>query len=234
VVLASLAIFFLSFVILVPSVGASSGSSQFATYNISGNAGTHTVSAVINETVSPSSSSGMSDVTLQIVSNMANLSYSKILNSTRVILPYFPTVANQSFSYQIHNYSISASIAQSGTRGATFNGITYTLTNYTFSLSGTKFGGHLMNASGGASVFPSGLVYSAWIVANGTVSIHVQLIGTNLSLDSSSSSSQTSSIAVAGGAGSVVAGVGAVVLYKRKNNPEKSNPDEEKPLHHVD
>ena len=218
---------------LAPAVGATTAS-QYAAYSISGNFGNHSISALVNETVAPSSSTGMSDLTLKVASSMENFSYSKIMNSSKVILPYFPTVANQSFSYQIHNYSISASIAQTGTGSATFNGKTYTLTDYTFSVSGAKLGGSPMSATGGASVFPSGLVYSAWVAANASETIHVQLVGTNLALDATSGSAQTTSIAVAGGAGSILAGVGAFAFYKRKSNPQKTNENGEKPLYHVD
>ncbi|HXQ92037.1 MAG TPA: LPXTG cell wall anchor domain-containing protein [Nitrososphaerales archaeon] len=232
--LASMLVSFLSLAMLAPAAGATTASSQYAAYSISGNFGNHSITALVNETVAPSSSSGMSDLTLKIASSMSNFSYSKIVNSSGVMFPYFPTVANQSFSYQVHNYSISASIVQSGTGSVTFSGKTYSLTNYTFSVSGAKFGGSPMNATGGASVFPSGLVYSAWVRANASETIHVQLVGTNLPLDASSGSSQTTSIAVAGGAGSILAGVGAFVFYKRKNSTHKTNENGDKPLYHVD
>jgi LPXTG-motif cell wall-anchored protein len=232
-VLASIVFSFMSLAMLAPAVGATTTSSQYAAYSISGNFGNHSITAIVNETVAPSSTSGMSDLTLKIASTMSNFSYSKIVNSSKVIFPYFPTVANQSFTYQMKNYSISASIAQTGTGSVNYDGKTYSLANYTFSVSGAKLGGSPMNASGGASVFPSGLVYSAWVAANASETIHVQLLGTNLPLDATSGS-QTTSIAVAGGAGSILAGVGAFVFYKRKNNPQKASGNGDKPLYHVD
>jgi LPXTG-motif cell wall-anchored protein len=233
-VLVSVLVSFLSLSMMAPAVGATTASSRYVSYSVTGNFGNHSISALVNETVAPSSSSGMSDLSLSIASTMSNFSYSKIVNSSKVMFPYFPTVANQSLSYQFHNYSISATIAQTGTGSATFNGKTYTLANYTFSVSGAKLGGSPMNATGGASVFPSGLVYSAWVAANASETIHVQLVGTNLALDAASGSSQTTSIVVAGGAGSILAGVGAFAFYKRKNNPQKSNENGNKPLYHVD
>ena len=136
--LASIMFSFMSLAMLAPAVGAASTSSQYAAYSISGNFGNHSITAIVNETVAPSSASGMSDLTLKIASTMSNFSYSKIINSSRVIFPYFPTVANQSFTYQVKNYSISASIAQTGTGSANYGGKTYSLTNYTFSVSGAK------------------------------------------------------------------------------------------------
>ncbi len=240
-VLASFAVLFLSMaVVVVPAFAASAP--EFASYRISGSGEGHSFSAVVNETVAPSSASGMSDVTLQIGSAMQNLTYSKIMNSSQVILPYFPTISNQSLTYQFHNYSISASINQGGSTSASYNGQSYSLSNFTFSVS-VSGGGQMGAASqappgitGSVLVFPSGLVYSASIVANGTDTVSVQLLGTNLSFTSQSGSSPmtTTSIAVAGGAGSILAGVGAFVFYRRKNNSHSPNPSESKPLYHVD
>jgi hypothetical protein len=229
--LASLAVLVLSMaVVVLPVFGATAP--EYAAYNVTGSAGGHSFSAVINETVAPSSTSGMSDVTLQIASNMANLSYSKIMNSSQVILPYFPTISNQSLTYQLSNYSMSATIHQAGSGSATYAGKTYAISNYTFSVSVS--GKSQMSASGSTSVFPSGLVYSARIVANGTDTIIVQLLGTNLSLDAQSNSSMTTSIAVAGGAGTILAGIGAFVFYKRKGKTPSENTSDAKPLYHVD
>jgi len=232
VLLASLAVLVLSMaVVVLPVFGATPP--EYAAYKVTGGAEGHSFSAVINETVAPSSTSGMSDVTLQIASNMANLSYSKIMNSSQVILPYFPTISNQSLTYQFSNYSMSATINQAGSGSVTYNGKTYAISNYTFRVSVS--GKSQMSASGSASVLPSGVVYSAWIVANGTDMISVQLLGTNLSLNAQSSSSQmTTSIAVAGGAGSILAGVGAFVFYKRKGKTPSESAGESKPLYHVD
>ncbi|HYB03820.1 MAG TPA: hypothetical protein VED17_05120 [Nitrososphaerales archaeon] len=240
-VLASLAVLFLSMAVaVVPAFAASAP--EFASYRISGSGDGHSFSAVANETVAPSSASGMSDVTLQIGSAMQNLSYSKIMNASQVILPYFPTISNQSLTYQFHNFSISASINQAGSASASYNGQSYSLSNFTFSVSvsgsGHKWAGSQYPAevTGSALVFPSGLVYSASIVANGTDAVSVQLLATNLSLTSQSGSSQmtTTSIAVAGGAASILVGVGAFVVYRRKNNSQSQSTSESKPLYHVD
>jgi membrane-bound inhibitor of C-type lysozyme len=237
-VLSSTAIFFLSFASMVMPAFAATAP-QFVSYNVSGSGNGHSFSATVNETVSQSSMSGMSDFTIQIGSAMSNFSYSKIMNSSQIILPYFPTIANQSLTYQFHNYTITASITQSGTGSANYDGKTYTLSNYTFVVTASgqsQMSGQsqVMSATGSASVFPSGLVYSASFVANGTDTVNVQLLSTNLALDPSSGSSQTTtSIAVAGSAASVLAGVGVFVAYKRRNSTsEKSG--ESKPLYHVD
>jgi hypothetical protein len=224
------ALFLAMAIVVVPAFAATAP--QYASYNISGNARNHSFSATVNETVAPASAAGMSDVTLQIGGAMSNLTYSKIMNSSQVILPYFPTIANQSLTYQFHNYSVTATINQSGTSSVTYDGHSYTVSNYTFTV--TAAGNRQVSAWGSALVFPSGLVYSASVVANGTDNFNVQLLGTNLSLTSQSDppSQMTTSVAVAGGAGSILAGVGALVFYKRKKPAE--NAGETKPLYHVD
>ncbi len=224
---------FLAFVMASPAAFASTGT-QFVAYQVTGSFHNHSISAVVNESISASSATGMSNLTLQLGSGMGNLSYSKIVNSTKVMFPYFPGMANQSLSFQYHNYSISLSIAQIGTRSISYQARSYSLTQYSFSVSALKAGGTPMSARGNISIFPSGLVYSASILANGTDPIQVQLLGTNLDLNAApSASTQTTSIAVAGGAGSILAGVGAFVFYRRKNNtPTQDKTD--KPLYHVD
>lgn len=223
---------FLSFAFLAtPSFAAVAP--QYASYSISGSGDGHSFSAIINETVSPTSASGMSDVTLQIVSGSGNLSYSKMMNSSQIILPYFPTISNQSLTYEFHNFSISATINQAGSGNAVYNSNTYSLSNYSFSV--VISGRSNTEIVGSASVFPSGLVYLASLVANGTDSLSVKLLATNLSLNpQSNSSSQTNtSMAVAGGTVSILVGIGAFVVYRRKNTSQAENSGE-KPLYHVD
>jgi len=229
-ILGFVAVFVLSMAI-VP-VFAATTAPQYASYSVSGSYGGHSFHAIVNESVASSSTAGKSDVTLSVASAMGNLSYSKIINASQVILPYFPTVANQSFTYEFHNYSITATINQAGSSSASFSGKSQTVSNYTFSVNVS--GNRSMSATGSASVFPSGLVYAATVVANGTDTISIQLLSTNLSLTSQSGSSaqSTTSIAVAGSAASILIGVGAFVVYKRKNVSHPSN--SEKPLYHVD
>jgi hypothetical protein len=232
--LALVGLFFVTLAMTTVPVFAASSAPQFASYSISGTgSGGRSFSAIVNETVSPSSAAGMSDVTFAITSAHGNLTYSKIINSTQVILPYFPTIANQSLTYQIHNFTISATINQAGTASASFNGKSVSVSNYTFNLNVS--GNRTVSATGSASVFPSGLVYSATLVANGSDTINVQLLSTNLSLTSQSDppSQATTSIAIAGGAASVLVGIGAIVVYKRRTGSQAAG-SQEKPLYHVD
>jgi hypothetical protein len=238
-ILASVALAFLAVAFAVsPFVSAQQSSSQntskFVSYNVTATNSTETVSAVVNETVTPDTA-GLSNLSLSVASSLGNLSYSKILNASEILFPYFPTIQNQSLSYQFQNYSISASVSQVGTSSATFNEQNYVVTNYALQLSGSMKSGNPMSASGQASVLPSGLVYSAVVHANSTYTVNVQLLATNLSLNPSSSGSQSSSVAIAGGAGSVVAGIGAFALVRRERKSQsQESSSENKPLHYVD
>jgi hypothetical protein len=235
VVLAFLAVAFAVSPFVVAQQSTSQSPSKYVSYSITASNSTENYSAVVNETVTSSSTSGLSTLSLAVGSSLGNFSYSRLLNSSEVLFPYFPTIQNQSLSYQFHNYSISASISQVGTGSATFDGQSYPISNYAFQVSGSMLGGKAMSAIGQASVFPSGLVYSAVVHANGTYVVSVQLLSTNLSLNSSMSGSQSSSIAIAGGAGSVVAGIGAFALVRRERKKEaRESGSENKPLYYVD
>lgn len=232
VMLGSAAVLFLGMAIVVVPAFAQTTSPQFASYSVGGTVRGQSFYALVNESVAPSSASGFSDLTLQITSAMQNLTYSKIVNSTDVIMPYFPTIANQSLTYQFHNYSITATIDQAGTGSVTFDGQTYTVSNFTFNV--MVSGRTQTSIQGSASVFPSGLTYTAEIVANGTNTVNVQLQSTNLPLTSQSDPPKTTtSVAVVGGVGSILAGLGAFVVYRRKSASQTENP-ESKPLYHVD
>jgi hypothetical protein len=230
----SIAVFFLTLAVVTVPVFAATTAPQFASYSISGTGHGRSFTAIVNESVSPSSASGFSDVVLSIASAEGNLSYSKIINSSQVILPYFPTIANQSLTYQEHNYSISATIDQAGSGSVNFNGKTVAVSNFTFSLNVS--GNRSVSATGTATVFPSGLVYSAMVVANGTDTLNVQLLATNLSLTSQSdpSSPISTSVAIAGSAASILVGVGAIVVYRRRTSSQPNTAGETKPLYHVD
>src|SRR5580704_6078035 len=155
VLLTGVSIAFLAFALMSPTAFAATGT-QYAAYQVTGTAHNHTFTAVVNESAAPASTAGFSSLTLQLSSSMGNLSYSKIINSTKVLFPYFPGMSNQSLSFQYSNYSISLAVAQVGTKSVTYKSASYSLTDYTFSVSGAKMGGSPLSATGNASVFPSG------------------------------------------------------------------------------
>ena len=231
----------LSFAFLAPSLASSAASSQsssqFVTYSIEATNSTRTFSATVNETVSPSSTINISNLTLQLISSSSNFTFSKLVNSSQAILPYLPTIGSQSFSYQSHNYSVSVSIVKTGTSTATISGSPYTITNYSFQISGSKTGGVPMSASGQLSTLPSGLMYSASVSVNG-YNAKVQLLATNLALNTTTStSSSTKTVQIASGVGILAVGLGAIAFYKKRgvnSSDEPKQGEEKKPLYHVD
>jgi hypothetical protein len=144
----------LSPLVVLPVVASSGGAPQFATYNITLTNSTQTTSVVVNESITPSTN-GMSDLALQLVSSTSNLSYSRLVNSTYAMFPVIPSVGNQSFSYQSHNYSIAVSIVQTGKSSATVSGVSYTTTNYAFSANASLSGNYEFSAIGNLTLLPS-------------------------------------------------------------------------------
>lgn len=222
----------LSPLIVLPVAASSGGTTQFATYNITLTNTTQTRSVVVNESITPSTN-GMSDLALQLVSSMSNLSYSKLVNSTYAMFPILPTVGNQSFSYKTSNYSIAVSIAQTGMGTATVSGVSYATTDYAFSANASLSGSREFSVTGTLTALPSGLVDSALVVYNGAT-VQVQLVSTNLSLSSSSTTSSTMQTATIAGGASAIFGVGALVFYRHRSASHSSQSGEDKPLYHVD
>ena len=223
-----------SFAFIVPSFAATGQS--YAAYTITAAGPSKTISAVVNETIAPSSTAGQSDLTLRLTSSLTNLTISRLINSTFAMLPILPSIGNQSFSYNLHNYSISVSLVKTGTSSVTVSGTSYTVTNYSFQVSGSKVGGISRSASGQLSLLPSGLVYSATI-STSSYNVEAKLLSTNAALGAATSSSSSGPVVIAGSVGMVAAGIGAFALYRRKNiNGEgaDSSQAEEKPLYHVD
>lgn len=225
------------FAILCPMVilpaAASTGTTQYATYNITATNSTSTFSAVVNESITPSTN-GLSSLSLQLGSSLSNLSYSRMINSTYAMFPLLPLAGNQSFNYKTQNYSVAFTLVETGKGFATLSGSQYAVTNYNFSVNGSASNRFKVSATGTLSVLPSGLVDSALISANGTMTAHIQLVATNLSLAStgSSSSSALRTATVAGGV-SAVFGVGALVFYRHQKASSHTETGT-RPLYHVD
>ena len=232
-VMATMAI--LSFAVVMPIASAQSSGSQYVVYSINAIGPNRTLFATVNETVLPNSSSGLTSVTLQVISNYANLSYSKLVNASQKILPILPSIGTRSIGLTIRNATVSANVTQTGTQSISFSGANYAITNYSFSLSVQK-AQKSASAIGQLAVFASGLVYSATININGTRTISVILLSTNLPLGGSSSSSKstTTTIAIAGGSVSILAGVGALAFLKHGRKDSAGSSSEAKPLHWVD
>jgi hypothetical protein len=225
----------LAFVVLLLSSSAIAAQppKEFATYKVSISSPSGERSVLVNETVSPSSKAGYSDLTLQFLEGVQNLTYSRVVNASGIVFPYLPSVANQSLQYSNGTtYRIRISITSSGTTKITFNGSSYTMNVLTVSVSASFFGNKSFGGSGTVETFPSSLVYSA-SVGNSTAKLQAVLQATNLPLVLSSSAPEIGTAAYTGaGIGIGAVAVGAAFLLRRRG--KKVEKSEEKPLHWVD
>ena len=222
---------------LSPIVAASQTTQGYVNYQITLSSSSTTSSLTIRESVSPSSSSGFSLLTLELMGAQQNLTYSRLVNSSFPLLfPYMIYPANnQSISYQTRNYSINLSVTQIGSSSVTFNGSSYKLTEYTFWASVSFENSTTKTVSGSLNTFPSSLIYSAQLAVNGTTA-EIQLLSTNLALDPQASGSMTQTEAIAmsgiGAAGlAITAFVGVKRFGRRKHESVQSDT---KPSYWVD
>ncbi|MDG6898984.1 MAG: hypothetical protein JRN12_02450 [Nitrososphaerota archaeon] len=216
--------------LLVSSSAAATQESGFVTYKVTltGASGQHVL--IVNETAGPAVEAGFSDLTVELTAGQQNLTYSKLVNSTSSLLPYLSTLSSQAFSYTNGtSRGFSANFSVVGTTTVTFHGSQYTLTEYSFSTSGS-YGNRSLSVNGTLETFPSSLVYSA-AVSLGNVSVQAVIQDTDLQL---AQSSATSPSATAVGAGIGVSGFAlAAALFVRRRD-RKSRSQREKPLHWVD
>lgn len=205
-------------------------STGFATYSISvvSPKGVHSV--LINETVSPSTKAGYSDLVLQLLGGEQNLTYSRLVNASESLFPFLPSLGTQSFDYSNGTaYSVHLNVTTSGTTPVMFKGGQYNLNVLTVSAA-ASFGGRSVRTNGTVETFPSTLVYSASL-GNGTARLQALLQATDLPLVSTPPQTTTAAYIGAGvGIGALVLG-GAFLMRRREKKAEKQGV---KPLHWVD
>jgi hypothetical protein len=225
-VLASVSLLALVPLAQAASTTSPSPSSGYVAYGVQVTENGTTRAASVNESVAPSSSAGQSIVFLTAQGTQSNFTYSRAVNSSLTLFPYLPAISNQSFSYSNSSYTVSATISQQGTSQVTFQGSSYTLTDYSFSAHvASSNGSHTI--TGTVSAFPSDLVYSATAQSNST-SFAATLTATSLALSGTTAAPALQ--AASAGVGLSLA-VGAVALslgvrMKRKQAPSgPSNPD---------
>jgi hypothetical protein len=228
----SLSIFSLALValLLVSSAAASQPASGFVTYQVSiaSPKGQHSV--LVTERVGPTSKAGYSDLILQVFGNQQNLSYSRLVNSSDNLFPFFPSITTRSFDYTNGTkYSLHVNLTSSGTTVVTFKGNQYTLNVLGISVSGS-YGLRTFRVSGTIDTFPSSLVYSASI-GNGTAKVEAVIQATDLPLNQPASQSATAAY-VGAGVGIGALALGGVFLIRRRT--KKVETKGEKPLHWVD
>ena len=201
-------------------VGAVSGATPgFAAYTVQFS--THGVSRsfTVNESVTQTSKPALDRLFLSVTSPSANFTYSKFVNSSVVIQPFLPAVANQTFSFGSNKTSVSIKLTQNGTAPLTFQGSAYTLTSFTFSahFSARNRTG---SAEGTLLTFPSGLIYSVREDFNGTSNLLITLTATSLPLTvgAASPAVQVSSIGVGAGVAISALALGLGVQIRRRKN----------------
>lgn len=208
------------------TTSSTSPSSGYVAYDVQATWNGTARTASVNESVTPGSSPGESIVQLAVEGASSNLTYSHVVNSSLTLFPYLPSISDQNFTYSGSSYALNASISQQGTSQVTFQGSTYTLTDYAFSAQVSSANGSATIA-GTVSAFPSDLVYSVTAHGNSS-SVSATMIGTSLAL-SASAAAPALQAASAGIGLSIAAGAVALSLgvrMKRRQRPAgPSTPD---------
>lgn len=222
----------ISLLAVVPLVQASSTTSSsspstgYAAYNVQVTANGTVRAASVNESVTPASSPGNSIVLLAVEGTQSNFTYSRVVNSSLTLFPYLPAITSQNFTYSGKSYSVAATVSQQGTSQVTFQGESYTLTDYSFSAEISSTNGSA-TITGSVSAFPSDLVYSASAQANST-SVSATLTGTSLALSAAAAAPgvQTASagIGLSLAAGAVALSLG-VRMKRKQGSAGSSTPD---------
>lgn len=217
---------FLPLVQAATSASSSSASSGYASYAIQVNVNGTTRSISVNESVTPSSSPGQSILTLAVEAASSNFTYSHVVNSSLTLLPYLPAISNQNFTYSGKSYSFAAKISQQGTSQVTFQGKSYSVTNYAFSADIVSANGS-RTITGSVSAFPSDLVYSVSAHAtNGSVAATLTSTSLPLSAVGAAPGLQAASagIGISLAAGAVALSLG-VRMKRRHGQSGSSRPD---------
>jgi len=188
----------------------------------------------VNETAQPTSQSGFVTITLALSSDEMNFNYSRDINVSSLpeIFPYFSGLSNQSFSYQVNEVSISASIANTDDVEVSFNGTNYHAKNYQVSLSiATSTIGKAISANGNIVTLPSGLINAVQFAIDETTSINIQLLSTNLPLiDSTTEANQLETSIIIIGVLAAIVIVVFTIFWKKKhrNSPNSTSTNETK------
>lgn len=228
----------LAFLLGTSSAFAAQPTYGFAAYQVTVKTPGGVHSALLNETTSPSAEPGYTDLVLQVTSGMQNLTYSRLVNASYDLLPYFPAIGTQALNYgngigygngTQYGVNVNVNVTAAGSVTRTFGSAQYSLSVFSFAISGSN-GSRSFSVNGTVETFPSQLVYSA-SAGNGTYSVQAVLQGTDLPLATASSASPTAAYAGAGvGAGALALG-GALLIRRRTKKVETGG---EKPLHWVD
>jgi hypothetical protein len=208
-----------SVLLFAPLTTASVGS--FVQYRITATLPGGVRSAVVNETISSSDKPGMSVLSLAVSGSVQNLTYSRLVNATEAFFPYLTPIGSQALDYSNGtSVMLRANVTSTGTSELAFAGSNYTMDEYALTIS-VVYGNRTANLVGTVETFPSALVYSASLEANGMASVKVYLLSTDLQLDPQSSSVSSAAFVGAGLGVGAVALVAALLVRRRENAAAK-------------
>jgi hypothetical protein len=208
------------------TASSSSPSSGYASYGIQVTQNGTTRSISVNESVTPSSSPGKSIILLSVEAASSNLTYSRVVNASSTLFPYLPAISNENYTYSGKSYSVAAKISQQGTSQVTFQGNSYSVTDYAFSANLVSANGST-SISGSVSVFPSDLVYS--VSARSTnASVAATLTSTSLALSAAAAApalqAASAGIGISLAVGAVALSLG-VRMKRKQRSAGSSSPD---------
>jgi hypothetical protein len=245
--------FLVATVLLVSSVllvGVSSaalvGPTQgYVTYRITVNSNlTQTEIFTLNQTAQPTSQTGFVVLSINVVSNVRNFTYSNTVNSSSFpeIFPYLVGINNQSVSYEANGLSVVVHVRNTASSQVSFNGGTYTGTKYQLSVSGTYLPQKLeLTGNGTIITLPSGLIYSVQLQPINGYSVNAQLWRTSLPIEVATASSLPVGLALVtiGLLGAIAFAVPSIFMRWRKKPKTEQAPStqpqtEEKPSYWVD
>ena len=210
----------------------------------------------VNETAQPSGQSGIIDLTVAISSAASNFTYSRDVNSSSLpeIFPYLPALTNQSLSYQVDGFSIQVNLVNKGQVAVIFEGTSYQATNFLVSFSATtSTASTSFSGDGNVTSLPSGLIDTAQLSVNQTVSVDAALLSTDLSINAPASSISPAGVSLLGIALLAAIVVAVPAIFKKasskkhnkqnqenetnnsqESNETKENQNDQKPSYEVD
>ena len=227
----------LSFMLLIGVVyavdfGPSSGFVQYQVTVSSPKNSVLSFTTVVNETAQPSGQSGIIDLTLGVSSAASNFSYSRDVNSSSLpeIFPYLPVLTNQSLSYEVDGFSINVNFVNTGQVAVVFDGTSYQATNFLVSFSATTSAASTsFSGNGNVTSLPSGLIDTAQLSVNQTVSVDATLLSTDLSINAPASSISPVGVSLLGVAilAAIVIAVPTIFMQALRKKHNKQNQENE-------
>jgi len=180
---------------------------------------------LITQTSTATDETGYVTVTVDIMSEAKNFTFSKNLNSTSLpmIFPYLSGLTNQSFTSTFEGISLSASLTNIGKIPVAFNETTYQATNYHISFSTNSSNMKSMSADGNIISMPSGLIYSIQLSLDEKVNVEITLKSTNLELNEQINNIDPLGASILGIGAIAAIAIAIPTIFKRIQNKKANN-----------